>query len=167
MMAIWSRPHWGQVTPICASKLIITRSDYGLSPGRHQAIIWTSAEILSIGTLGTNFSENFNEIHTFSFRKMHLKILSAKWRPFCLDPNMLTVSFSVGSDWCTADVQRTEFENDTCSNFVTRAGDGWNLDADQSGFTDLTEDELQRTIVGYIFDGNENIHDDRICVFRK
>ena len=44
-------------------KLNITGSDNGLSPGRRQAIIWTSAEILLIRTLGTPFSEIFSEIH--------------------------------------------------------------------------------------------------------
>ena len=32
-------------------------SDNGLSPGRRQAIIWINAGLLSIGTLGINFSE--------------------------------------------------------------------------------------------------------------
>ena len=32
-------------------------SDNGLSPVQHQAITWTNAKSLSIGTLGTNFSE--------------------------------------------------------------------------------------------------------------
>ena len=32
-------------------------SDNGLLPGRRQAIIWTSAEILLIGPLGTNFNQ--------------------------------------------------------------------------------------------------------------
>ena len=27
-----------------------------------------------------NLSENFSELNTFSFKKMHLKMLSAKWR---------------------------------------------------------------------------------------
>ena len=49
--------HWGRVTHICVSKLTITGSDNGLSPGRRQAIIWTNVGILSIGHLGTNFSE--------------------------------------------------------------------------------------------------------------
>ena len=35
--------HWGRVTYICVSKLTIIGSDNGLSPGRRQAIIWTSA----------------------------------------------------------------------------------------------------------------------------
>ena len=41
----------------------------GLSPGRHQAIIYTSAEIVSNGPLATNFREISIEIHTFSFEK--------------------------------------------------------------------------------------------------
>ena len=42
---------------MCVGKLTIIASDIGLSPGRHQAIIWTSAGILLIVPLGTNFSE--------------------------------------------------------------------------------------------------------------
>ena len=49
--------HWGRMTHICVSKLTIIASDNGLSPDRRQAIIWTSAGILLIRTLGTNFSE--------------------------------------------------------------------------------------------------------------
>ena len=55
-----------------------------------QAIIWTNAGILLIGPLGTNFSEILITIETFSFKKMHLKILSAKWRAFCIGLNVLT-----------------------------------------------------------------------------
>ena len=82
--------HWGRVTHICVRKLSIIGSDNGLSPGRRQAIIWTNAGILLIWTLGTNFSEILIEIHAFSFKKMHLKMSSAKWRPFCLGLNVLT-----------------------------------------------------------------------------
>ena len=58
-------------------------SDNGLSPIRCQAIIWTSAGLLSTGHLGTNFSEILAKIQNFSFTKMHLKISSANRRPFC------------------------------------------------------------------------------------
>ena len=81
--------HWGRVTHICVGKLTIIASDNGLSPGRRQAIIWTNDGILWIGPLGTNFNEILIEIHTFSFKKMHLKISSAKWRPFCFGLNVL------------------------------------------------------------------------------
>ena len=76
--------HCGRVKHICIGKLTIIGSDNSLSPGRRQAIIWTNAGLLLIGPLGTNFSEILMAVGTFSFKKMHLKILSAKWRPFCL-----------------------------------------------------------------------------------
>ena len=82
--------HWGRVTHICVSKLTIIGSDNGLSPVRRQAIIWTNAGILLIGPLGTNFSEIIIEIYIFSFRKMHIKMLSGKWRPSCLGLSVLT-----------------------------------------------------------------------------
>ena len=58
-------------------------SDNGLLPIRRQAIISTNAGLLSIETLGTNFSEILIKIQFFSFTKIHLKISSVKWRPFC------------------------------------------------------------------------------------
>ena len=61
--------HWGRVTHICVSKLTIIGSDNGLSPGRRQAIIWTNAGILLIGTLGTNFSEILSNVIHFHSRK--------------------------------------------------------------------------------------------------
>ena len=73
------------------SRLTVTGSDNGLSPGRYQAIIWTKAGILLIGPSGTNFSENLIEILTFLFTKMRLKVSSAKWRPFCLGLNVLMI----------------------------------------------------------------------------
>ena len=81
--------HWGRVTHICVSKLIIIGSDNGLSPSWRQAIIWTNAGILLIGPLGTNFSEILIEIYKFSFKRTHLKMSSGKWRPSCLSLNVL------------------------------------------------------------------------------
>ena len=81
--------HWGRVTHICVKKLTIIVSDNGLSPGRRQAIIWTNAGILLIRTSGTNFSEILDEIHSFSFSKMRLKLSSAKWHLFGLGFNEL------------------------------------------------------------------------------
>ena len=81
--------HWGRETHICMTNLTIIGSDNGLSPGRRQAIIWTNVGISSIGPLGTNFSEILIQIQTFSFTKMHLKMSSAKWRPFCPGLNEL------------------------------------------------------------------------------
>ena len=81
--------HWGLVTHICVRKQTIIGSDNGLSPCRRQAIIWTNAGILLTGPLGTKFNEILIEILTFSFKKMHLKMSSGKWRPFCLGLNVL------------------------------------------------------------------------------
>ena len=80
---------WGRVTHICVGKLIIIGSDNGLSPRRRQAIIWTNAGIWSMGPLGINFSEILIEIQRFPFKKMHLKMSSAKLRLFCLGINEL------------------------------------------------------------------------------
>ena len=77
---------------ICVGKLTIIGSDNGLSPGRRQAIIWTNAGILLNEPLGTNFSEILIGIQIFSFKKMHLKMLSAKGRLFSLGLNVLNPS---------------------------------------------------------------------------
>ena len=82
-----SLTHWGQVTHICVNRPTIIRSDNGLSPGRHHAIIWTNNEILLIGPLGTNFSEILIKFYTF--RNMHVKMLPRKWWPFCLSLEVL------------------------------------------------------------------------------
>ena len=81
--------HWGRVTHIFVSDLTIIGSDNDLSPGRRQAIIRTNAVILLIRPLGRNFGEILIEILIFSFKKMRLKVSSAKRRPFCLGLNVL------------------------------------------------------------------------------
>ena len=73
--------HWGRATHICVGKLTVIGSDNGLSPGRRQAITWTNAGILLIRPWGPNFSEIFTANQIFSFKKMHLKMSSAKWYP--------------------------------------------------------------------------------------
>ena len=77
------------MTHICVGKLTIIGLDIGLSPGRRQAIIWTNAGILLIWPLETNFIEILIGNQAFSFKKMHLKMSSAKWRPFCFGLNVL------------------------------------------------------------------------------
>ena len=79
-----SLTHWAWVMHICVSKLTIIRSDNGLSPCRHQAIIWNNAGIVWIWTFGTHFNEILSEIHIFSFKKIYFKVLYGKWQPFCL-----------------------------------------------------------------------------------
>ena len=93
--------HWDRVTHICVGNLTIIGPDNGLSPGRRQAIIWPNAGILLFGPRpwGTNFSEISIGIQTFSFEKMHLKLSSAKWRPFCLGLNVLSQIWLCGTKW--------------------------------------------------------------------
>ena len=77
----WRGPNLNSLRPIDAYmclQLIIIGSDNGLSPGRHQAIIWTKAGILLIGPLGTKFSEIWIEILISSFTKVHFKMSSKK-----------------------------------------------------------------------------------------
>ena len=105
--------HWGRVTHICVSKLIIIGSDNGLSPGRRQAIIWTNNGILLIGPLGTNFSEILFGIQTFSFKKMHLNVSSAKWRPLCLGLNELSHWHILHADGCRYNVKYNTISNTT------------------------------------------------------
>ena len=95
LCGMYIRPltHWGLVTHICVSNIIIIGSDNGLAPSRRQAIIWTNAAILLTGLLGTNFSEILIKVCIFSFKKMHLKMSSGKWRPFCLGLNVLMMVY--------------------------------------------------------------------------
>ena len=73
--------HWGRT---------VIGSDNGLSTGRRHAIIWSNAGILLIVPLETNFYEFFIEIHTFSFKEIHWKIVvwkmaSILFRPQCVN----------------------------------------------------------------------------------
>ena len=56
-------------------------SGNGLPPIRRQTITWTNADLLSIGQLGTNFSEISIKIQIFSLKKMLFKISSAIFPP--------------------------------------------------------------------------------------
>ena len=96
-----SLTHWGRVTHICVGNFSIIGSDNGLSPGRRQAIIWNNAVISLIGPFGTNLSEILIGIQTFSFKKLHLKTSSAKWRLFCLGLNELTLLYAKIHIWYT------------------------------------------------------------------
>ena len=71
--------HWGRVTHICVSKLTWP------APSHYLNQWW----IIVNWTLGTNFSEILIEILIFSFKKMRLKVSSAKRRPFCLGCSVL------------------------------------------------------------------------------
>ena len=53
-------------------------SGNGFSPVRHQVITWTNAGLLSTGPFETKYSEISTPNHTISFKKIHLKMKSAK-----------------------------------------------------------------------------------------
>ena len=78
--------NWGRVTHIYDGNRNIIDSDSGLSPGQHQAIIYTNADILLIGPLGTDFSEIVLLIYTFSFKKIHFvyEMAAILSRPPCV-----------------------------------------------------------------------------------
>ena len=78
------------------SKVTIIDSDNGLAPDRRQAIVWNNAGILLIELLKTNLSEILIEIYKLSMKKMHLKLSSGKWWPFCLDLNAFIPNGSYG-----------------------------------------------------------------------
>ena len=80
------------MTHICIDNLTIIDSDNALSPGGRQAIIWTNAGIVLIGSLGTNFSEISIEIITFSVKKNAFESAVCKTgailpRPQCINPH--------------------------------------------------------------------------------
>ena len=81
-----------RVTHICFNDLTTIGSDNGLSPGQHQAIIWTNAGIFLIGLLGTSFSEILIEIHIFPFKKIHLKMSSEKMPSISSRPQWINSS---------------------------------------------------------------------------
>ena len=51
-------------------------------------IIWSNADLFLIRSQGTTFSEISIKIRKFSWKKMHLKMLSAKWGLFCVGLNV-------------------------------------------------------------------------------
>ena len=108
--------YWGRVTHICVSKITIIGSDNGLSPGRRQATIWTSVEILLIGPSGTNFSEILIEIYTFSFKKMHFKMLSGKLAAILSLPQCVNTLRPELNDWL---VTKGPIENNAYMNQYT------------------------------------------------
>ena len=80
--------HWGRVTHICVVKLTIISSDNGLSPGRHQAIIWTNAGILLIGPFILHWNDNQDSyifIQENAFENIVWKMAAILSRPQCVN----------------------------------------------------------------------------------
>ena len=108
---------------MCICLLTIIGSFNGLSPSRRQAIIWTNAEILSIGPLKTYHSEIFIDIQILYFiQENAFENVVSKMAAFFLGLNVLTVvvnAFHVkGTEavihWCNdkmADTLQTTISN--------------------------------------------------------
>ena len=82
--------HWGWVMHICISRLTITGSDNGLSPGRRQAIIWTNPGILLIGPLENKLLWKFNLssnifIHENAIESVVCEMAAISSRPQCVN----------------------------------------------------------------------------------
>ena len=75
---------------ICSVDNVIIGLGDGLLLAWHPAIIWTNADLLAIWPLLKNFNEIMIKIQAFSFKKMQLKMLSAKCWPYCLGLKVLT-----------------------------------------------------------------------------
>ena len=73
---------------ICVGELSTIGSGNGSSPVWRQAITGTNGELFPFGPSETNFSEIRIKIVNFSFKKMHVKMSSAK-SPFCSGLNEL------------------------------------------------------------------------------
>ena len=70
---------------ICIGNVTTIVSNNGLSPNWHQGNIWTNAEILLIGPLGTNLSEILIQIHSFSFiENVVRKMVAILFWPQCV-----------------------------------------------------------------------------------
>ena len=88
---------WGRVTHICVGNSTIIGSDNGLSPGRAPSHYLNQCWNIVNRTLGNKLQWNLNAIETFSFKEMHLKLSSAKWRPFCIGLSVLRQM--LGTEW--------------------------------------------------------------------
>ena len=74
--------HWGRVTHICVGNLTIIGSDTGLHYLNQcwNIVSWTARNKLQW---------NVNQNSYIFIKKIQLKMLSGKWRPFCLGLNVL------------------------------------------------------------------------------
>ena len=66
---------------------------------QHQTITWTYSDLLYLR------NKNFNQNECW-FKKMHLKMSSAKWQPFCWHLNML---WSFGTILCSGSIHWFSF----------------------------------------------------------
>ena len=72
---------------ICVGKLTVIGSDIGLSPGRRQVNIWTGAEILLVGPLGTSSRNSNIFIQENAFQNVACEMASILYRSQCAKNN--------------------------------------------------------------------------------
>ena len=87
--------HLVRVTHICVYELTIIGSDNDLSPWSAPSHYLNNSGRVLTGPSATIFSVILIEIHSFSFAKMHSKMSSGKWLPFCLGLSVLRRSLNV------------------------------------------------------------------------
>ena len=87
------------ISPYChiyaSMNWVIIGPGNNLLPVWCHAITWTNAGLLSIGLLGTYFSEIWIGILTLSFRKMQFKMLSAKIEAILARGRWFNISISL------------------------------------------------------------------------
>ena len=64
---------------------------------------------------GTIFSAIWIKIHNFTFTKIHLKMPSTKWRPFCLRGNEFNKSLTANVRWTMAQDYLNHWQYDECN----------------------------------------------------
>ena len=83
------------MTHICVDHLTIIGLDNGLSPSHYLNQCWNIVN----WTFRNKLHEILIKVHTFSFKKMHLKMSSGRCWPFCPGLNELTVIGSLGMNF--------------------------------------------------------------------
>ena len=86
---------------------IMSGSSLFNSSGPSDTYASADAGTLLLGTIRTKISEILTKIKMFSFKKMHYKLSSAKWRPFCRG---LSVLLQWGWDKIAVSFQLTFFK---------------------------------------------------------
>ena len=72
--------YWGLPTYKCILNWVINSN--GLSPVQYQSITWTNYVLFLIGHTWTKYIYIFIKVSSF-IQENALKMLSAKWKPFC------------------------------------------------------------------------------------
>ena len=85
--------HWGRGTHICVSKLTITGSGNGLSPGRRQAIIWTNDRNCWLDPWEQTSVKSESKFIRFHSGKCIWKCRLENGDPFYLGLNVLSKSY--------------------------------------------------------------------------